>query len=274
MPALSKPISSVVRLLDKSPIIQDATVFGSLIDKPERAGGVDVAFIVNEPFSDRALDTYRHLLKAGAHGTPRHGLLDVFLCFKDQVWVRNENCLGFARAKNSRALRADVAQGKPWPQWRSSVSLHAPATIYFAHPISAYNSPIEAQAIQVLERAGFVVVNPSDPVHAEACGSDMTLWTALAGTCDAVAMLGFEDGAIGAGVAKEVATVHGQGKPVFKVAQDGKAFVPLAQWPGDEVILSVDETRARIAPLRKALQEAQALSAPTGAVVGTKSLRP
>jgi hypothetical protein len=263
MNSLSKGISDVIQILEKSPLIAEATVFGSLLDRPAKACDVDLAFVIDAPFSTQLLDKYRSLLKAGAYGTPRYGLFDLFLCFQDQTWVRNENCLGFTKAKNAKEIRAVIQeQGQPWSQWRPSVSLHGeveaatPKTIYFAHPISTYCTPTEERAIRALERAGFVVVNPSDEVHQNSCGNDMVQWAKLAGTCDAIALLPFEDGAIGAGVMKEVDTVHSHGKPVFKIDVDGGAFSPLSQWPQGENILSVEDTRARINPFREARKQA------------------
>ena len=59
-------------------------------------------------------------MSAGARGTSRYGLFDLFLVFSDQVWVRNGDCLGFERAKNARALRRAITQeGEPWAQWRA-----------------------------------------------------------------------------------------------------------------------------------------------------------
>lgn len=125
MTQLSKGISDVIQILEKSPLIEGATIFGSLIDRPSEACDVDMAFVIDAPFSTQLLDKHRSLLKAGAYGTPRYGLFDLFLCFQDQTWVRNENCLGFTRAKNAKAiLEAIKTHGKPWPQWRPSVVLH------------------------------------------------------------------------------------------------------------------------------------------------------
>lgn len=127
-------------------------------------------------------------------------------------------------------------------------------TIYFAHPITAYGSALEEEAIATLGMAGFAVVNPSDREHQEACGSDMVKWAALAATCEQIAVLPFEDGAYGAGVGKEVAAVLAQGKPVYEVAPDGRSVSIVRSWPGERVILDVEQTRARVNPFREARQ--------------------
>lgn len=110
-------------MLDSMSVTKEATVFGSLLLTPESARDVDIAFVVDAPFELGGMDRYRRVLRAGAYGTPRYGLLDVFACFSDQVWVRNGDCLGFTRAQNARALRQAIAQGQPWEQWRKGVKL-------------------------------------------------------------------------------------------------------------------------------------------------------
>lgn len=122
-PVLSPSLSAVVAMLDSLPITRQATVFGSLLSSPESAGDVDIAFVVDAPYAQVGIDPHRRVLRAGAYGTPRYGLLDVFVCFSDQVWVRNDECLGFTRARNARVLRQAIARGQPWEQWRQGVRL-------------------------------------------------------------------------------------------------------------------------------------------------------
>lgn len=123
-------------------------------------------------------------------------------------------------------------------------------TLYFAHPISTYCSAEEDRALDVLSQAGFDVTNPSDRPHQEACGNDMVKWAALAGTCEALALLPFSDGAIGAGVRKEADAVWAQGKPLFELSADGSTLTPVAQWPGHRTILDVEQTRERLRAFR------------------------
>lgn len=123
-------------------------------------------------------------------------------------------------------------------------------TLYFAHPISTYCSAEEDRALAVLAQEGFEVTNPSDRQHQEACGNDMLKWAALAGTCDALALLPFADGAIGAGVRKEADTVWAQGKPLFELIADGSTLTPVTQWPGPRVVLDVEQTRERLREFR------------------------
>lgn len=283
MRTLSTSISNVIEHLDRSPLTSQCVVFGSLLSAPSEAQDVDIAIMIEAPFSNQALDAFRPLLRAGAYGTPRYGLLDVFVCFSDCTWVRDGDCRGFTVAKNARALRANIKKsGQPWHEWRRSVqTAHEAAqkqddTIYFAHPISTYCEPVEDHALSMLAGAGRTVVNPSDHAHQDACGSDMNKWAELASSCDAIAFLPFEDGAIGAGVMKEVDTVHAQGKRVFKIEVDGSGMTEVHNWPQGERLLSVDETRARINPFRDARREAGLAPIPTrqSSASSARKLRP
>lgn len=116
-------IAPVIRTLDKADaLMQSAVVFGSARKNVTAARDLDVAFVIDKPYAFGDLDRYRKLLSAGARGTSRYGLFDLFLVFSDQVWVRNGDCLGFERAKNARALRQAITQeGEPWAQWRERV---------------------------------------------------------------------------------------------------------------------------------------------------------
>lgn len=266
-PVLSKSISQVVARLDALPQVGNAVVFGSLLSNPSTAKDVDIAFLHDDAMSLDMLQRLLPVVQVGAYRTPRYGLLDVFVDFKDILMVRDEDSVGFVRAKKASDLRPAIHDnGVAWDQWRQSVDLHPevapakprPLTVYFAHPISDYCTTQEDRAIASLEAAGLVVVNPSDRIHQEACGSDMVKWATLAASCDSVAFSSFEDGAIGAGVVKEVDRVYSQGKPVYKISQNFQAIVPVRTWPGNFNLLSVDETRARINPFRDA-RKAQGL---------------
>lgn len=122
---------------------------------------------------------------------------------------------------------------------------------YFAHPISAYCSPEEDQALRTIACAGFLAVNPSEATHQKACGHEMERWAALAGACDAVVALPFPDGAIGSGVAMEVEALVKQGKPVFLLDTDGRQMTRVQDWPNGLEILDIASTRARIRAFRE-----------------------
>ena len=113
-------IDSVVKVLDQSPeLMSPAMIFGSALENPHLANDLDVAFVIPRKYEFGDLDKYRRLLKAGALGTPRYGQFDLFLLFDDCVWVRNGDCLGFERAKNSKSIRKTIiSEAQPWVSWR------------------------------------------------------------------------------------------------------------------------------------------------------------
>jgi hypothetical protein len=79
------------------------------------------------------------------------------------------------------------------------------ASIYYAHPISLYNTRVERQDTALLEELGFCVVNPNHPTHAEGyVNKGMEYFKDIVGNCDALAFRAFPDGSIPAGVAKEI----------------------------------------------------------------------
>ena len=261
---LSKSISQVIAMLDAFPQMQSAVVFGSLLDRPEEAKDVDIAFAHPSSLDLEVLNRFLPVVQLASYGSPRYGSLDVFVAFDNALMVRDDDSNGFTRAKQAQELRRTIQeQGVPWGKWRQTVALHPdvspaadlPRTVYFAHPISTYCTDAETRAIDDLEAAGLVVVNPSQQAHQEACGNDMVKWAALAATCDGVAFMAFPDGAIGAGVVKEVEAVLAQGKPVYQVSYQMGGVRPVQNWPGKRRLLTVEETRERINPFRQERQE-------------------
>ena len=110
-------------------------------------------------------------------------------------------------------------------------------TVYYAHPMALYDTPIERRDIQALRLLGFTVVNPGalDPLDT------MEQYVKLACSCDLVAFRAFEDGKIGSGMAIEIEGAEKAGLPVIELAPflSGR-------------VLSRNETRARmdLPPLR------------------------
>lgn len=259
-PQLPKTISQVVARLDAFPQMCNARVFGSLVSSPEAAKDVDIAFLHDGTAHQDDLHQILPVVQVGSYRGGLYGCLDVFAVFRNVLMVRDEDSVGFTRAQNSAQLRKAInEQSVPWSQWREGVELHPdvepsaplPGNVYFAHPISTYCTPQEDRAIASLEACGLAVVNPSDRRHQEACGNDMVNWAALAASCQSVAFMAFPDGAIGAGVIKEVESVLEQGKPVYEISHQTGAVRPVNDWPGKRRLLSVEETRARINPFRE-----------------------
>jgi len=121
--------------------------------------------------------------------------------------------------------------------------------VYLAHPIGTYGSARERTAIASLTALGHTVVNPAEAQYARACGADMARWVALAQGCDALALMPFADGAIGAGAAMEARAALDAGQPVFLATPD------LATWAISPTVpraLTIAQTRDRNATARAA----------------------
>lgn len=119
----TSPLLAVVQQLDKHPaLMAEAFVFGSAQTRLEGVGDLDVGIRIHKPYAFGDLDRYRPLLRAGAMGTPRYGLFDLFLIFDNAVWVRDDRCLGFVRAKQAKLFREAVANGTPWTTWRERLN--------------------------------------------------------------------------------------------------------------------------------------------------------
>lgn len=88
-------------------------------------------------------------------------------------------------------------------------------------------------------------IPPTPPVQAS-CGPDMTKWTALADSADALAFLSFPDARIGAGVVTEVTSALEAGRPLLALSPDGRAMRPVTDWPQGFDLVDLDETRVLI----------------------------
>lgn len=85
--------------------------------------------------------------------------------------------------------------------------------VYYAHPVSLYNTPQEKRDIALLESLGFEVENPNTEKHQvgydiakakSSNGSGMEHFFKVVLACDAIAFRAFPDGKIGSGVMMEV----------------------------------------------------------------------
>jgi hypothetical protein len=85
--------------------------------------------------------------------------------------------------------------------------------IYFAHPISIYNTHKENALLYIIKEAfssDDIILNPGDINHqlAYAIKGDMSYFTDLVKECDAIVAYPFEDGYFGAGVSEEWKTAQ------------------------------------------------------------------
>lgn len=130
-------------------------------------------------------------------------------------------------------------------------------SLYFAHPIDVYGTPLQARLIEKIEKdfPEYSVENPNQLHHDSNYGfwrehteSGMTYFTEFLkyGKIAGEIFLPFEDGMIGAGVAKEIKRVQGLGKKIFEIDRTGE-IIPVKNLD-ESRILSVPDTKARVHP--------------------------
>lgn len=122
-------------------------------------------------------------------------------------------------------------------------------TVYYAHPMSWYDTPDEEADLVILRGLFGKVVNPNIPALSEAVrdlrasGQGHRVMEPFIDTvrlCDAVAVRPFKDGKIGAGVAQEALTAKVFGLGLFMLPCIGRGEFKLSR------VLTIEETRARI----------------------------
>lgn len=105
--------------------------------------------------------------------------------------------------------------------------------IYYARPISLYNTKQEDRDLLLLTQLSLQVVNPNKEELQQRYKSEgMDVFTAAVKDCDALAFRAFQDGKISAGVKKEIDAAIELGKPVIELPTITSRRV-----------LSVDDTR-------------------------------
>ena len=125
--------------------------------------------------------------------------------------------------------------------------------VYYAHPMSWYDTPEEAADVAALEAAGHEVLNPNNVAYAakvqdlRARGLGhmvMEPFMRAVGECDALAYRPFKDGRLGAGVAKElmeaIVLKHFVIRLPHLVTNTNQGRADLA------TVLTIEETRERI----------------------------
>jgi len=86
-------------------------------------------------------------------------------------------------------------------------------TVYYAHPMALYGTPVETRDIKTLKRLGFRVLNPALKEL-----PTMDDYIQLALSCDLVAFRAFDDGKVGSGVFAEVMAAMKAGRPTIEMA--------------------------------------------------------
>lgn len=121
-------------------------------------------------------------------------------------------------------------------------------TVYFAHPMSTYNTKREAKCIKQIKNRypDWTILNPNDPIHhqaCKACGGGMEYFALLVNRCDAVVALPFKDGEHGAGVYYEMNAAFQRKKTIYEIDPDEGIIKEVSLY--DIRPLSISETRHR-----------------------------
>jgi hypothetical protein len=121
---------------------------------------------------------------------------------------------------------------------------------YLAHPVTDYGgSARQLDALAAIEAKGWEAINPDQPLHQRLYKAHgMQHFLELVEDCDALAFMRFADGAIGAGVGKEIEAALRRGLHLYEIKGKRLDFYGSQMMPMG--LLSVDETRAKIAELR------------------------
>lgn len=127
--------------------------------------------------------------------------------------------------------------------------------MYLAHPVTDYGTKRQADAIEALKtywreerpRQPLEIENPDQPHHQAGYDAQgMAYFKGVVESCWSLAFMRFPNGAIGAGMGREIRwalTSYGQVYELF----DGRIYQVLDM---PTPVLTVDETRALIAEIR------------------------
>lgn len=90
--------------------------------------------------------------------------------------------------------------------------------IFFACPVSLFNTPQEKRDIETLKALGFEVVSPNTPEGNEGYKAEgLEYFNKLVDECDAVAFRAFVDLKVGSGIVSQVERAMLAGKPVIEL---------------------------------------------------------
>lgn len=90
--------------------------------------------------------------------------------------------------------------------------------VYYARPISLYNTPQDKRDLDLLGTLGFEVINPNkEALSARYAKEGMDVFLEAMTDCQALAFRSFQDLKIGAGVVKEIAKAVEMGVPVIEL---------------------------------------------------------
>ena len=92
--------------------------------------------------------------------------------------------------------------------------------IYYAHCKAIYGTPQEKRDVELLEKLGFEVVNPSEEIHEKLCREredKMSYFVELVKDCGVLAFRSLPNGDIPVGVAKEIDVALEHNIPVIEL---------------------------------------------------------
>jgi hypothetical protein len=90
--------------------------------------------------------------------------------------------------------------------------------IYYARPISLYNTKQEERDLKLLTDLGFEILNPNkEELQKRYKAEGMDVFIAAVKDCDALAFRSFQDSKISAGVKKEIDAALELNKPVIEL---------------------------------------------------------
>jgi nucleoside 2-deoxyribosyltransferase len=97
--------------------------------------------------------------------------------------------------------------------------------VYYAHPITMYDTWDEQHEVKMLELMGFEVLNPNcdELDKAYNANKDFEVFLKAIESCDAVFYSAMEDGMISSGVVKEIVFAFELGMPVFEIPRNCQA---------------------------------------------------
>jgi len=126
--------------------------------------------------------------------------------------------------------------------------------IYYAHPVSMYDSDDEKFIVKILSDLG-PVLNPNGEEHQKGYDVEgMAYFIRLLEECSSCVFSTFRDGKIGAGAAKEIKYFLERKLPVFQCnarydAHTAFLILSLRTNLSEYEVLTVDETRAKLKEL-------------------------
>lgn len=125
--------------------------------------------------------------------------------------------------------------------------------IYFAHPVSEYDTENEAKAMDFIRSTSpeAEIINPNKAVHAEAYRQiGMDYFISLVKKCDQLFAMPFPDGRFGMGVYTEAVAMMNKNGSILEITvqQDGTVKINFLDVKNISP-LSINETRERISLL-------------------------